>query len=136
MPLYFKTIYIKKPNNPDTGKYYAKEVNFGMIETSRIAEIIAKRSGHSAGQLIGFFQDYFRRIENYVQAGNNVSMAPIGTFMPAFSCAASDKPEEVELKQLKNIHMNFRISSTLRKKMQPKRNYYGPAGEVELKQWK
>lgn len=135
MPIYFKPMYIKKPGNPETGKYYAKEINFGMIETSRIAEIVAKRSGHSVGQVIGFFQDYYRRIENHIISGNNVSMHPLGTIMPAFASLGVKTLEEVKLNNLKKINVNFRTSAILRRKMQPKNLAIRP-GEVELKLWK
>lgn len=134
MPLYFKPLFILKPGMQEEGKYYAKELNFGIIDTNRIAENVAKRSGHSVGQVVGFFQDYFRRIEEYVVSGNNVSLTPIGTIIPAFRCMGVPTEKEVELKNLKNIHLNFRPSGIMRKRMQPKGKY--SSGEVELKIWK
>lgn len=82
MAIFYKVIERKDPRNPDgPGKFYASNVSFGVIETEKLAENIAARSGHSVGQLTGLFQDYFRRIENYVVAGKTVSMAPLGTII-------------------------------------------------------
>lgn len=132
MPLYFKSQFIKKPGEEELGKFYAREVNFGLIDTNRIAEIVAHRSGHSVGQIIGFFQDYFRRIENHVVSGNNVSLTPIGTIIPTFRSEGVPTAEEAEIRNLKSIKLNFRPSASLRKKMQPKNQN----GEVVLKMWK
>lgn len=135
MPIYFKVQARQKPGtqDPEHLKYYAREINFGLIDTNRIAENIAKRSGHSVGQLIGFFQDYYRRIENHIVSGNNVSMAPLGTIIPAFASTGVATEKEVEVANIKNIHLNFRCCKSLRNKMQPKGTSYG---EVELKMWK
>lgn len=111
MAIFYKVIERKDPRNPDgPGKFYASNVSFGVIETEKLAENIAARSGHSVGQLTGLFQDYFRRIENYVVAGKTVSMAPLGTIIPAFNGLGSNTEEEYEPEYITKMKLNFRMS--------------------------
>lgn len=134
MAIFYKVIERKDPHNPDgPGKFYASNVSFGVIETEKLAENIAARSGHSVGQLTGLFQDYFRRIENYVVAGKTVSMAPLGTIIPAFNGLGSNTEEEYEPEYITKMKLNFRMSPSFRQKMQPA--FHGQGGEVELRKW-
>lgn len=133
MAIFYKVIERKDPRNLDgPGKFYASNVSFGVIETEKLAENIAARSGHSVGQLVGLFQDYFRRIENYVVAGKTVSMAPLGTIIPAFNGLGSDTEKNYDPEFITKMKLNFRMSPSFRLKMQPAN---GMGGEVELRKW-
>ena len=109
-----KVIEKKDPRTPDSqGKYYGKMVKVGTVTTDDIATIIAERSGHSVGQVKGFFRDYFRALREYLIAGKRVEIQPIGTLYVTFRGLGSETPEDYETSLISGFYIHLRKSSRL-----------------------
>lgn len=114
--MYYKVVNRKDPRNPEgAGKFYAQAISLGIIESETIAKTVAARSGHSFGQVLGLFQDYFRRVEQYVLQGNTVAIDPIGTLIPVFNGVGATTPEEFDTSCIQKVRCYLRQSKKLKR---------------------
>lgn len=126
-----KEFYKDPRTNFEDKKWYAVPYAVGTLETDDLAEIVAERSGHSKGQLVGLFQDYFRRIEKHVLMGQSVSMSPIGTIIPTLNGAGADSEEEYSADLIDRLKLHLRAGSGTSRRLQTVSN----GGELTLKKW-
>lgn len=132
MGAYYRVREFSNPQDAsEDPKWYAIPYSVGTLETRDLAKIVAERSGHSIGQLIGLFQDYFLQIEEHILAGQSVSMSPIGTVIAYFRGSGVLLDEEYDTDNISRIHLAFRPSPSVAKKIQTKYN----GGELSLQKW-
>lgn len=134
MPVYFTTT--KVCTNPmedfNDQSFIAHPVKFDYLDTTKLAQIISERDGHSQGQLEGLFQDYFNAIYEHVLAGQSVSMQPIGTIVPAIrNAGGTDSKDEYSSDLISQVHLGFKPSTYTKRRIQP----VSQNGEAELKKW-
>ncbi len=115
MAVYYKVVEKKDPRNPQgAGKYYAQAVNFGIVDTDMIAENVARRTGHSPGQVKGLFRDYTARMREYLANGKTVRLDPVGMIHVTLRGSGSDTAEEYDPSNVTRVRLNFRPSASLK----------------------
>lgn len=135
---YFMAFYklVKYMSNPVESfgdqKWYARPFMLGELGTEDLARVVANRSGHSQGQLVGLFQDYFNQIFEHVCAGEHVSMFPLGTVIAHFRGSGSETEEGYDPSLVSQVHLSLRPGVVIRKRIQT--TYHG--GELELTEFK
>lgn len=132
MAVFYKLRQFGNPQDTsEEKKYFAQPYFLGTLETRDLANIVAKRSGHSPGQLIGLFQDYFLQIEEHILAGQTVEMAPIGIVLAYFNGVGAESEEAYDTENITRIHLVLRPSVETKKHIQT----VDGGGDLELKKY-
>lgn len=113
--LHWKKVKRVDPRAPQGEKKYGGLiVNMGVVTTDDLAKEVAERNGHSTGQVLGMFRDYFTFMRQAILQGRNVSIKPLGTLVTTLNGVGANTKENWDPSYLLKVNIYLRKSSRLR----------------------
>ena len=103
-------------NNPGE-KYLAQMVREQPVDLDLIAEQIAGASTMSKADVMGVLQQLQEEMSYHFLRGASVRLGVLGTFTPYLRAKSQLSAEEVKASTMKGLHITFRPSSWLNKKI-------------------
>lgn len=114
----FKVIARKHPQNPTSPKkYYATAVNEGKITLDLFAREIAARSSLTQGDIFNVLQNFVEQLLLFLRMGKSVQLGQLGTMRLSISSEGVDSKSDFSTSRIKNVHIIFTPSSTLKKEI-------------------
>ena len=103
-------------NNPGE-KYIAQMIREQPVDLDLIAEQIAGSSTISKADVMGVLQQLQEEMSYHFLRGASVRLGVLGTFTPYLRAKSQLSAEEVKASTMKGLHITFRPSSWLNKKI-------------------
>lgn len=104
-----------KPGLINKVQYMSRPVNRGVIDFDKLSNKISKMSTFSRADVRGVFTLLEELIPDYLQDGYSVKLDGVGIFSTSFKCEQKDSPDEVNSKSIKEVRINFRADSKMKK---------------------
>lgn len=123
------------PKNPKVSleekQWFGVAYSPAIASLDELAERVARRSGHSKGQVIGLIEDYFSRIERHVLSGRSVSMKPLGIIAPYISSSGAECADDCGVDSVRKVNIRLRTGEESLHRIQTRLC----GGELDLKKF-
>lgn len=104
----YKIVKETKPTLKTFGKYKAKTVYNGEVETNQIIEEVAKRMGISEGGVLGVMLGLSSVISSHLRKGDKVRLERWGLMKLEIESDKVDRPEQFRAKKhIRGVRLHF-----------------------------
>ena len=104
----YKIVKETKPTLKTFGKYKAKTVHNGEVETNQIIEEVAKHMGISEGGVLGVMLGLSNVISNHLRNGDKVRLERWGLMKLEIESDKVDSPEQFRAKKhIRGVRLHF-----------------------------
>jgi predicted histone-like DNA-binding protein len=98
-------------------KYCAVPTKRDLIGFRELARQISHRTTFSEADIHGALEAMQEAILDYIQEGNSVRLGDLGIFSASLGSDMKEKPEEVNIKAIKEARLVFRSSVFIKREM-------------------
>lgn len=116
MALKYDFYEVNELNNTE-GKFRARAVSTGKIDTNRLAKWISQCSGVSAAETKGFIEILTDSILDFITDGYEVEVGKLGYFSATVTSKLVDTPHEIRAESIRFNRLNFRAGIEVKKRI-------------------
>jgi predicted histone-like DNA-binding protein len=118
MALFYKKVQRGNPSDPSAPKlWYPTLKSVGQVKEKRLAELLADETTLNPKEAEMTLYQMLKVIVNLLLDGHTVQLGELGTFRLTSRSEGSATEEEVNSGKIKNVHVNFLTSATLRERI-------------------
>lgn len=114
--------YVIRPKRvPATNKirYYMLVAPVKPVELGDIAARIERTSTVSSADIKAVLDALQYEVREQIKAGHSVRLGDLGSFRPTIACRGMDKAEDLSVRNIKRVRVQFTPSATLEKELSP-----------------
>lgn len=114
--------YVIRPKRvPATNKirYYMLVAPVKPVELGDIAARIERTSTVSSADIKAVLDALQYEVREQIKAGHSVRLGDLGSFRPTIACKGMDKAEDLSVRNIKRVRVQFTPSATLEKELSP-----------------
>ena len=114
--------YVIRPKRvPATNKirYYMLVAPVKPVELGDIAARIERTSTVSSADIKAVLDALQYEVREQIKAGHSVRLGDLGSFRPTIACRGMDKAEDLTVRNIKRVRVQFTPSATLEKELSP-----------------
>lgn len=114
--------YVIRPKRvPATNKirYYMQVAPVKPVELGDIAARIERTSTVSSADIKAVLDALQYEVREQIKAGHSVRLGDLGSFRPTIACKGMDKAEDLTVRNIKRVRVQFTPSATLEKELSP-----------------
>ena len=114
--------YVIRPKRvPATNKirYYMLVAPVKPVELGDIAARIERTSTVSSADIKAVLDALQYEVREQIKAGHSVRLGDLGSFRPTIACKGMDKAEDLTVRNIKRVRVQFTPSATLEKELSP-----------------
>lgn len=114
--------YVIRPKRvPSTNKirYYMLVAPVKPVELGDIAARIERTSTVSSADIKAVLDALQYEVREQIKAGHSVRLGDLGSFRPTIACKGMDKAEDLSVRNIKRVRVQFTPSATLEKELSP-----------------
>ena len=114
--------YVIRPKRvPATNKirYYMQVAPVKPVELGDIAARIERTSTVSSADIKAGLDALQYEVREQIKAGHSVRLGDLGSFRPTIACKGMDKAEDLTVRNIKRVRVQFTPSATLEKELSP-----------------
>lgn len=94
--------------DPSNGKWFAKAITVGTIDTDGLAEIIQRNCSMKKSDVIAVLSELTEVMTDKLQESYAVKLDKLGTFKVGISCSGAIEPGDFSVNSnVKGVHINF-----------------------------
>src|SRR5690554_1117111 len=98
-------------------RYYLQAVKSGNCNLERLAYLISNQSTVREPDCLAVLNAFVHNMLDELGQGRVVELGDLGNFQVGVRSHGSDTPEEVNLSNIKNVVLNYRPSSKIKKRL-------------------
>ena len=118
MNVLLKIIPRKDPRDlTEPERFYVKAVKTGNCNLERLAYLISNQSTVREPDCLAVLNAFVHNMLDELGQGRVVELGDLGNFQVGVRSHGSDTPEEVNLTNIKNVVLNYRPSSKIKKRL-------------------
>lgn len=115
MAIIYRLVRDGRKDSPTQGKWFARAVNLGTVETDELAAIIERNCSVKRSDVLAVLTELGEVIHQQLHDSHRVRLKGIGSLMVGITNhQGADSPETFRSKDIKGIHLCFKPEKELR----------------------
>jgi hypothetical protein len=114
MAIIYRLVRDERKNSPYKGKYFARAVNLGTIETDELARIIERNCSVKRSDVLAVLAELSDVIAQKLADSHRVRLAGIGSLMVGFNGQPCSDPTQYDASYVTGLHLCFKPEKELR----------------------
>lgn len=115
MAIIYRLVRDGRKDSPTQGKWFARAVNLGTVETDELAAIIERNCSVKRSDVLAVLTELGEVIQQQLHDSHRVRLKGIGSLMVGITNhQGADSPETFRSKDIKGIHLCFKPEKELR----------------------
>jgi len=103
--------------NKTKGKYRARSVSLGKIDTNKLAHWMSQVSGISTAEAKGFIEVLTDSVLDFIVDGYEVEVGKLGYFSASVTSDLVDGPNEIRAESIRFSRLNYRAGIQVKKRI-------------------
>jgi hypothetical protein len=114
MAIFYRLVRDGRKDSPYKGKYFARAVNLGTIETDELARIIERNCSVKRSDVLAVLAELSDTISQLLADSHRVRLAGIGSLMVGLNGQPCSDPTEYDNSYVTGLHLCFKPEKELR----------------------
>ena len=114
MAIIYRLVRDERKNSPYKGKYFARAVNLGTIETDELARLIERNCSVKRSDVLAVLAELSDVIAQKLADSHRVRLAGIGSLMVGLNGQPCSDPTKYDASYLTGLHLCFKPEKELR----------------------
>jgi predicted histone-like DNA-binding protein len=114
MAIIYRLVRDERKNSPYKGKYFARAVNLGTIETDELARIIERNCSVKRSDVLAVLAELSDVIAQKLADSHRVRLAGIGSLMVGLNGQPCSDPTQYDASYVTGLHLCFKPEKELR----------------------
>lgn len=114
MAIIYRLVRDGRKNSPNTGKYLARAVNLGTIETDELARIIERNCSVKRSDVLAVLAELSDTVAQLLADSHRVRLAGIGSLMVGLNGQPCSDPDKYDNSYVTGLHLCFKPEKELR----------------------
>jgi predicted histone-like DNA-binding protein len=114
MAIIYRLVRDERKNSPYKGKYFARAVNLGTIETDELARLIERNCSVKRSDVLAVLAELSDVIAQKLADSHRVRLAGIGSLMVGFNGQPCSDPTQYDASYVTGLHLCFKPEKELR----------------------
>ncbi|MBQ8065461.1 MAG: DNA-binding protein [Prevotella sp.] len=109
MAIFYRLVCDGRKESPTQGKWFARAVNLGTVETDELARIIERNCSVKRSDVLAVLTELGEVIHQQLQDSHRIRLKGIGSLMVGISNRqGADRPEAFRRSDIKGLHLCFK----------------------------
>jgi predicted histone-like DNA-binding protein len=109
MAIFYRLVCDGRKESPTQGKWFARAVNLGTVETDELARIIERNCSVKRSDVLAVLTELGEVIHQQLQDSHRVRLKGIGSLMAGITNRqGADSPEDFLPADIKGLHLCFK----------------------------
>ena len=114
MAIIYRLVRDERKNSPYKGKYFARAVNLGTIETDELARLIERNCSVKRSDVLAVLAELSDVIAQKLADSHRVRLAGIGSLMVGLNGQPCSDPTQYDASYVTGLHLCFKPEKELR----------------------
>ena len=114
MAIIYRLVRDERKNSPYKGKYFARAVNLGTIETDELARLIERNCSVKRSDVLAVLAELSDVIAQKLADSHRVRLAGIGSLMVGLNGQPCSDPTQYDASYITGLHLCFKPEKELR----------------------
>ena len=114
MAIIYRLVRDERKNSPYKGKYFARAVNLGTIETDELARLIERNCSVKRSDVLAVLAELSDVIAQKLADSHRVRLAGIGSLMVGLNGQPCSDPTQYDASYITGLHLCFKPDKELR----------------------
>ena len=114
MAIIYRLVRDERKNSPYKGKYFARAVNLGTIETDELARLIERNCSVKRSDVLAVLAELSDVIAQKLADSHRVRLAGIGSLMVGLNGQPCSNPAQYDTSYVTGLHLCFKPEKELR----------------------